>query len=144
LPSAGVGAGAGAGGKVNIELLLQQIKCNVLFANDSSNATVEEECKSEIEILVQSTTDPIIDIAVAFANSNSNPNTRIIPHLRLAMIESEGETVKVAEPIIAKAEIAERLKNKKARNSVKGNSWQNVFPTHMRDYQDWWAKVQAA
>ena len=44
----------------------------------------------------------------------------------------------------AKAEIAERLKNKKARNSVKGNSWQNVFPTHMRDYQDWWAKVQAA
>ena len=44
----------------------------------------------------------------------------------------------------AKAEIAERLKNKKARNSVKGNSWQNVFPTQMRDYQDWWAKVQAA
>ena len=44
----------------------------------------------------------------------------------------------------AKAEIAERLKNKKARNSVKGNSWQNVLPTHMRDYQDWWAKVQAA
>ncbi|MDE0991979.1 MAG: ABC transporter substrate-binding protein [Rhodospirillales bacterium] len=44
----------------------------------------------------------------------------------------------------AKAEIAERLKNKQARNSVKGNSWQNVFPTHMRDYQDWWAKVQAA
>ena len=44
----------------------------------------------------------------------------------------------------AKAEIAERLKNKKARNSVKGNSWQNVFPTHMRDFQDWWAKVQAA
>jgi spermidine/putrescine-binding protein len=44
----------------------------------------------------------------------------------------------------AKAEIAERLKNKKARNSVKGNSWQNVFPTHMRDYQDWWAKVQAS
>ena len=44
----------------------------------------------------------------------------------------------------AKVEIAVRLKNKEARNSVKGNSWQNVFPTHMRDYQDWWAKVQAA
>lgn len=44
----------------------------------------------------------------------------------------------------AKAEIAERLKNKQARNAVKGNSWQNVFPTHIRDYQDWWARVQAA
>jgi spermidine/putrescine-binding protein len=46
--------------------------------------------------------------------------------------------------VAAKAEIAERLKNKEARNAVRGNSWQNVFPTHIRDYQDWWAKVQAA
>jgi putative spermidine/putrescine transport system substrate-binding protein len=44
----------------------------------------------------------------------------------------------------AKVEIAVRLKNKEARNAVKGNSWQNVFPTNMRDYQDWWAKLQAA
>jgi len=44
----------------------------------------------------------------------------------------------------AKVEIALRLKNKEARNAVKGNSWQNVFPTNMRDYQDWWAKLQAA
>ena len=44
----------------------------------------------------------------------------------------------------AKLEIAVRLKNKEARNAVKGNSWQNVFPTNIRDYQDWWAKLQAA
>ena len=44
----------------------------------------------------------------------------------------------------AKATIAERLANKRARYAVKGNSWQNVFPTHIRDYQDWWARVQAA
>jgi spermidine/putrescine-binding protein len=43
-----------------------------------------------------------------------------------------------------KAAIAERLANKAARNAVKGNAWQNVFPTHIRDYQDWWARVQAA
>jgi len=46
--------------------------------------------------------------------------------------------------LAAKQEIAVRLKNKAARNAVKGNSWQNVFPKNMRDYQDWWAKVQAA
>ena len=44
----------------------------------------------------------------------------------------------------AKATIAARLANKQARNAVKGNSWQNVFPTHIRDYQDWWARVQGA
>ncbi len=43
-----------------------------------------------------------------------------------------------------KATIAERLANKQARYEVAGNSWQNVFPTHIRDYQDWWARVQAA
>ena len=43
-----------------------------------------------------------------------------------------------------KATIAQRLANKAARNAVVGNSWQNVFPTHIRDYQDWWARVQAA
>ena len=43
-----------------------------------------------------------------------------------------------------KATIASRLANKEARLAVKGNSWQNVFPTNIRDYQDWWARVQAA
>ncbi|MCM2562971.1 ABC transporter substrate-binding protein [Lutimaribacter sp. EGI FJ00015] len=43
-----------------------------------------------------------------------------------------------------KAIMAERLARKQARRSVAGNSWQNVFPTNMRAYQDWWAKVQAA
>lgn len=44
----------------------------------------------------------------------------------------------------AKATIAARLKNKSERYAVKGNSWQNVFPKNIRDYQDWWSKVQAA
>lgn len=44
----------------------------------------------------------------------------------------------------AKAAIAARLANKQARIAVAGNSWQNVFPTNIRDYQDWWARVQAA
>ena len=33
---------------------------------------------------------------------------------------------------------------KAARYAVKGNAWQNVFPTHLRAYQDWWARLQAA
>jgi len=44
----------------------------------------------------------------------------------------------------AKETIANRLKNKTERYQVKGNSWQNVFPTNIRAYQDWWSKVQAA
>ncbi len=44
----------------------------------------------------------------------------------------------------AKATIAARLAGKADRYKVKGNSWQNVFPKHIRDYQDWWARVQAA
>jgi hypothetical protein len=40
--------------------------------------------------------------------------------------------------------ITQRLANKQARYAIKGNSWQNVFPTHIRDYQDWWARVQGA
>ena len=43
-----------------------------------------------------------------------------------------------------KAIINERLDRKLARRAVAGNSWQNVFPTNMRAYQDWWARVQAA
>jgi len=40
--------------------------------------------------------------------------------------------------------IKARLAGKADRYKIKGNSWQNVFPTHIRDYQDWWARVQAA
>ncbi len=36
------------------------------------------------------------------------------------------------------------LKSKNERYAVKGNAWQNVFPTHTRAYQDWWARLQAA
>ncbi|MCG8691382.1 MAG: ABC transporter substrate-binding protein [Minwuiales bacterium] len=41
-------------------------------------------------------------------------------------------------------EIEARLKRKNERAAVKGNAWQNVFPKHIRAYQDWWARVQAA
>jgi len=43
-----------------------------------------------------------------------------------------------------KALLADRLARKKARRDTPGNSWQNVFPTNIRAYQDWWARVQAA
>lgn len=43
-----------------------------------------------------------------------------------------------------KAVIKARLESKNARYAIKGNSWQNVFPNNIRDYQDWWARVQAA
>ncbi len=36
------------------------------------------------------------------------------------------------------------LNAKAKRYKVKGNAWQNVFPKHLRAYQDWWARVQAA
>lgn len=40
--------------------------------------------------------------------------------------------------------LAQRLANKNKRYAVKGNAWQNVFPTNIRAYQDWWARLQAA
>lgn len=43
-----------------------------------------------------------------------------------------------------RTEIAGRLEKKQERLAVKGNSWQNVFPTNIRAYQDWWSRVQAA
>ena len=36
------------------------------------------------------------------------------------------------------------LSRKAARYAVAGNSWQNVFPKHIRAYQDWWSRLQAA
>jgi len=47
-------------------------------------------------------------------------------------------------PAADQARILDILKRKEARYAVKGNAWQNVFPTHIRDYQDWWARLQAA
>ncbi len=41
-------------------------------------------------------------------------------------------------------EVIQILKSKNERYAVKGNAWQNVFPTHIRAYQDWWANLQAA
>jgi putative spermidine/putrescine transport system substrate-binding protein len=41
-------------------------------------------------------------------------------------------------------EIIDILTRKNARLAVKGNAWQNVFPKHLRDYQDWWSRLQAA
>ena len=43
-----------------------------------------------------------------------------------------------------KALIQNRIERKRERYAVEGNSWQYVFPTNLRAYQDWWARVQAA
>jgi len=47
-------------------------------------------------------------------------------------------------PAEKQKEILDVLTRKKARLANKGNSWQNVFPKHLRDYQDWWSRLQAA
>jgi hypothetical protein len=47
-------------------------------------------------------------------------------------------------PADKQAAVLDILTRKNARFAVKGNSWQNVFPTHLRDYQDWWSRLQAA
>ena len=53
-----------------------------------------------------------------------------------------------ANPTDFPADVQERvldiLTRKNARFAVKGNSWQNVFPEHIRAYQDWWSRLQAA
>ena len=47
-------------------------------------------------------------------------------------------------PASAQARVLDILKRKNDRYAIKGNAWQNVFPTHLRAYQDWWARLQAA
>ncbi len=42
------------------------------------------------------------------------------------------------------ARVLDLLKRKDDRYAIKGNAWQNVFPTHLRAYQDWWSRLQAA
>jgi len=41
-------------------------------------------------------------------------------------------------------EVIDTLTRKNERLANKGNSWQNVFPKHLRAYQDWWSRLQAA
>ncbi len=41
-------------------------------------------------------------------------------------------------------EILDILARKNVRLANKGNAWQNVFPKHLRAYQDWWSRLQAA
>ena len=41
-------------------------------------------------------------------------------------------------------EINDILTRKEVRLASKGNAWQNVFPKHIRAYQDWWSRLQAA
>ena len=36
------------------------------------------------------------------------------------------------------------LARKAKRYEVAGNAWQNIFPKHLRAYQDWWSRLQAA
>ncbi|MFQ5897849.1 MAG: PotD/PotF family extracellular solute-binding protein [Candidatus Methylomirabilia bacterium] len=40
--------------------------------------------------------------------------------------------------------IKDIMARKAQRYAVKGNAWQNVFPKHIRAYQDWWSRLQAA
>jgi hypothetical protein len=47
-------------------------------------------------------------------------------------------------PASVQARVLDILKRKNERYAVKGNSWQNVFPKHLRAYQDWWSRLQAA
>ncbi len=47
-------------------------------------------------------------------------------------------------PPETQARVLDILKRKNERYAVKGNAWQNVFPTHLRAYQDWWSRLQAA
>ena len=47
-------------------------------------------------------------------------------------------------PDSAQARVLDILKRKNARYAVKGNAWKNVFPRHLRAYQDWWSRLQPA
>ncbi len=43
-----------------------------------------------------------------------------------------------------RARVKDILARKAERYAVAGNAWQNVFPKHLRAYQDWWSRLQAA
>ena len=46
--------------------------------------------------------------------------------------------------VIKKQTLTERLLDKQKRMSVKGNSWQNLYPKEILTYKDWWQKFLSA
>ena len=46
--------------------------------------------------------------------------------------------------VVKKQVLTERLDNKQKRISIKGNSWQNLYPKEIITYKDWWEKFLAA
>ena len=46
--------------------------------------------------------------------------------------------------VVKKQILTERLVNKQKRISIKGNSWQNLYPKEILTYKDWWQKFLAA
>ena len=46
--------------------------------------------------------------------------------------------------VIKKQILIERLLDKQKRMSIKGNSWQNLYPKEILTYKDWWQKFLAA
>ena len=46
--------------------------------------------------------------------------------------------------VIKKQILTKRLLDKQKRMSIKGNSWQNLYPKEILTYKDWWQKFLAA
>ena len=46
--------------------------------------------------------------------------------------------------VVKKQVLTERLVDKQKRISIKGNSWQNLYPKEILTYEDWWQKFLAA
>ena len=46
--------------------------------------------------------------------------------------------------VVKKQILTERLVDKQKRISIKGNSWQNLYPKEILTYKDWWQKFLAA
>ena len=46
--------------------------------------------------------------------------------------------------VVKKQILTERLIDKQKRISMKGNSWQNLYPKEILTYKDWWQKFLAA
>ena len=46
--------------------------------------------------------------------------------------------------VVKKQTLTQRLIDKQKRISIKGNSWQNLYPKEILTYKDWWQKFLAA